>query len=66
MFSCLNTVCLKATDQLKLSIFSCSFKIIVSKVQDFGNFELSPMMLLSLHGGKFCMLFVFCSLSGHP
>ena len=63
MFSCVNTVCLKATDplKLKLCIFSwhtASFKIGVSKVQDFGNFEFSPMTLLSLimRGNFACFL----------
>ena len=47
-FSDLFSVRLKAIDHLnlKLGIFSghtASFKIGVSKVQDFGNFELSPM-----------------------
>ena len=47
-FSYLFTVFLRAIDHLnlKLKIFSghnASFKIGVSKVQDFGNFELSPM-----------------------
>ena len=42
------SVCLRTTDHLnmKLLIFSghtASFKIEVSEVQDFGNFELSPM-----------------------
>ena len=47
-FSDLFSVCLKTIDplSLKLWIFSrhtASFKIEISKVQDFGNFELSPM-----------------------
>ena len=47
-FSDLYLVCLKTIDHLnfKLWIFSghiASFKIGISKVQDFGNFELSPM-----------------------
>ena len=47
-FSDLFSVCLKTIDHfnLKLWIFSghtASFKIKISKVQDFGNFELSPM-----------------------
>ena len=37
-FSCLYTVCLKATDHLNLK-----FMIGVSKIKDFGYFELSPM-----------------------
>ena len=48
MFSDLYSVCLKtiAYLNLKSGIFSghtASFKIRVSKVQDFGNFELSLM-----------------------
>ena len=48
MFSDLHSVCLKTMAHLNLkSRFFCghtaSFKIGVSKVQDFGNFELSPM-----------------------
>ena len=44
------SVCLRTTDHLNLKslIFSghtASFKIEISKVQDFGNFELSPMHL---------------------
>ena len=48
-FSDLFSVCLKTIDHLnmKLRIFiglTASFKIEVAKVQDFGNFELSPMI----------------------
>ena len=48
-FSDLFLVCLKTIDHLnlKLWIFSghtLSFKIGASKVQDFGNFKLSPML----------------------
>ena len=47
-FSYLYTVCLKTTDHLNLNIriftgHTASFG--VSKVQDFGNFELSPMFI---------------------
>ena len=49
-FSYLYTVCLKTIDHLilKLWIFighAASFKIEIRKVQDFGNFGLSPMEL---------------------
>ena len=49
-FSDLSSVCLRTFDHLnlKLSIFSghtANFMIGVSKVQDFGNFELSPMSM---------------------
>ena len=49
-FSNLYSVCLKTIDHFsfKFGIFSehnASFKIEVLKVQDFGNFELSPIWL---------------------
>ena len=49
-FSDLFSVCLRTTNHLNLKLWICSghtasFKIEISKVQDFGNFELSPMLL---------------------
>ena len=63
-FSDLYSVCLKTIDHLnfKLWIFSghtASFKIGILKVQDFGNFELSPMHefgALFWHMNIFCLL----------
>ena len=51
-FSDLFSVCLRTIAHLivKLWIFNghtASFKIEISKVQDFGNFELSPMKVIS-------------------
>ena len=59
-FSNLYSGCFKTTDHLsfKLWIFSghiASFKITVLIVQDFGNFELSPMLLLKC----LCLLLLF-------
>ena len=51
------TVCLKTIGRLKFKLWIfASFKIWVSKVQDFGNFELSPMLypLLSLVQTRKC------------
>ena len=47
-FSDLFSVCLKTIDHLNLKLLkfcrhTASFKIRISKVQDFGNFKLSPM-----------------------
>ena len=51
-FSDLFSVCLKTIDHLisklwMLSVHTASFKIEISKVQDFGNFELSPLLLIN-------------------
>ena len=55
-FSDLFSVCLRTNDHLnlKLWIFSgqtASFKIEISKVQDFGNLELSPMCVIFQDNG---------------
>ena len=49
-FSDLFLVCIRTTDYLNLklwifSMYTASFKIEILKVQDFGNFELSPMQM---------------------
>ena len=56
-FSDLYSACLKTIDHLslELGIFSghiASFKIGVFKVQDFGNFELSPMHLYLVYASS--------------
>ena len=66
-----NTVYLKTADHLnlKLSIFcrdTASFKIKIFKVQDFGNFELSPMSFFLPNFQHLLYIFVFRKSGSEP